>query len=365
MKLHTLIALLLLPSLAVLLGFIGLVTYQTWGSLGPIAHAVLTIDVTALAAYGGGIWYIIGISVLNVLVFLLLYLLLNRLIARPIRVITDSMRDFAKTQTLETMPSFSRSSKEVAEFTTAFIEFAGSVQEVHAHDLEISRVKSDFISTAAHQLRTPLTGIRWALEALEKEPLSESQKALVESATAKSHDLVAIVGTLLDISSIESGKHKYVFADTDLGQVASEVAKDFLPLAAEGKVTLYVEAAPGSCPKVRADGQQIKWVLNNLIENAIRYTPEGGSVRVSMATVPGRVQVLVRDSGIGIAPRDRNNIFERFYRAENAVAKQNKGNGLGLYIARTIATDHGGDLDFASNTDGPGTTFTLSIPTAG
>ena len=87
-------------------------------------------------------------------------------------------------------------------------------------------------------------------------------------------------------------------------------------------------------------------------------------MRISLAHLPGRAQVLVHDTGIGITPKDRNNIFERFYRAENAVAKENKGNGLGLYISRTIATDHGGDLNFSENTDGPGTTFTLSLPLA-
>jgi signal transduction histidine kinase len=106
-------------------------------------------------------------------------------------------------------------------------------------------------------------------------------------------------------------------------------------------------------------------VLTNLVENAIRYTPSGGSVRLSLDAAPGLVRVHVRDTGIGILPKDRQNIFERFFRGGNAVAKENEGNGLGLYIARTIATDHGGDLDFAENADGPGTTFTLSLPIAG
>jgi NtrC-family two-component system sensor histidine kinase KinB len=225
-------------------------------------------------------------------------------------------------------------------------------------------VKSDFISTAAHQLRTPLTGIRWALEALAKEPLSESEKALVENAVSKSRDLVAIVGTLLDISSIESGKHKYVFTKVSLQELVSEVVTDFTVQATERNVMLALDQSSELLPQVRADREQVKWVLNNLVENAIRYTPEGGSVRISFATVPDRVQVLVSDTGIGITQKDRNNIFERFYRAENAIAKENAGNGLGLYIARTVATDHGGDLNFAPNPGGQGTTFTLSLPLA-
>jgi two-component system sensor histidine kinase BaeS len=117
-------------------------------------------------------------------------------------------------------------------------------------------------------------------------------------------------------------------------------------------------------PAVRADRERIKWVLSNIVENAVRYTPAGGTVQLGLALGPGIVFIHVRDTGIGIEPKDRSNIFERFYRAENAIAKENAGNGLGLYIARTIATDHGGDLNFKENTDGPGTTFTLSLPIA-
>jgi signal transduction histidine kinase len=137
-----------------------------------------------------------------------------------------------------------------------------------------------------------------------------------------------------------------------------------MPLAAQTQVNLQYDKDESALPPARGDRERIKWILNNLVENAIRYTPAGGSVHVSASTAPGRIQIRVRDTGIGIAPKDRGNIFERFYRAENAVSKENKGSGLGLYIARTIATDHGGDLNFTQNTEGPGTTFTLSLPTA-
>jgi signal transduction histidine kinase len=225
-------------------------------------------------------------------------------------------------------------------------------------------VKTDFISTAAHQLRTPLTGIRWALEALEKDDLTEGQRQMVADAINKSKDLVAIVGMLLDISSIESGKHKYNFQPLSLQNLVALVVNDFKHLSDECGIHLAYQIPQQGLPNVRADHEQIKWVLNNLVENAIRYTPKGGTVNVSVVTAPKRVQVLVRDTGIGISAKDRNNIFERFYRADNAVAKENKGNGLGLYIARTIATDHGGDLNFSANEGSPGTTFTLSLPLA-
>ncbi len=205
-------------------------------------------------------------------------------------------------------------------------------------------MKSDFISTAAHQLRTPLTGIRWALEALNKQDITEDQRALVASATDKSRQLVAIVGTLLDISSIESGKYKYEFAPVNLVSLAESVTHDMAPMAAERQVTLIFVRGEVRVPDVRADKERIKWIVNNLVENAVRYTPSGGSIRVSAETVGSQVFLRVHDTGIGINNADKSGIFERFYRGENARAKENEGNGLGLYISRQILDVHGGRI---------------------
>ena len=364
MKLRAVLALQLLLSFLVLGCFVALAGRVLWDQLGPLLPQFIDYSGTMVPTSKLLLGYGAMLLLLAILVYLLLFLTLDRLIVRPVKAIGAAMKTFAESRSFASLTSVSTFTAEIREFIKVFADFAGSIEQVHQRDMEISRVKSDFISTAAHQLRTPLTGIRWALEALEKEPITEAQHALVENAVSKSRDLVAIVGTLLDISSIESGKHKYVFVDVDLLQLVSDVVADFTVQAAEHKVILSIARFDDVLPHVRADREQIKWVLNNLIENAIRYTPAGGSVQLMFAVRPERVQILVRDTGIGITPKDRNNIFERFYRADNVVAKENTGNGLGLYIARTIATDHGGDLNFDQNENGPGTTFTLSLPLA-
>ncbi len=285
------------------------------------------------------------------------------LVARPLRALVAAMQTYAASGQHATLPVLEGAPTEIQSLSASLGSFMSRAEELHQHDTEVSRVKSDFISTAAHQFRTPLTGIRWALEALEKEPLTETQRALVSSATDKSKDLVAIVGTLLDISAIESGKYKYAFTQTDMHTVLEELVADFGPGAAQKQISLFYSHEEGQVvPPARADRERIKWVLNNLLDNAIQYTPPGGTVRLSLEATEQRIFVRVKDSGIGILSQDRANIFERFYRAQNAIAKQQKGNGLGLYIARTIATDHGGDLNFVPNTDGPGTTFVLALP---
>lgn len=305
----------------------------------------------------------IGSFVLALTLVALVFFAIGRYIARPLSEVTEAMQAFADTGQKQPMPA-SWAPKEVRTLRRVFDVFTSKVEEVHAHDVEISRIKSDFISTAAHQLRTPLTGIRWALEALQMEPLTDSQKTLVASATEKSHQLVSVVGTLLDISSIESGKYKYDMKRTALNDVVDEVVRDFAALANTSRVSLLFEKTGDASAVVSIDRERVRWVLNNLVENAIKYTPAGGSVRVTTEQAPERAYVRVRDTGIGIPEQDRGNIFQRFYRASNAVSKENGGNGLGLYIARTIATDHGGDLNFAQNENGTGTTFTLSLPLA-
>lgn len=353
-------ALLLTGVFMVSLGSIALSALMLNRELAPLLVGIENNQALVLLVIQTSVASFVLVAALLVLQFLLI----GKFIAEPIRAITRAMKTFSETGNKPELTDTGWVPKEVRTLATAFATFTETVDEVHKHDTEISRVKSDFISTAAHQLRTPLTGIRWALEALQMEQLTESQKSLVTSATEKSHQLVAVVGTLLDISSIESGKYKYTMQRTELDQIVSEVSRDFQELAAKTQVSLLFEKTGEGSPVVNVDRERIRWVLNNLVENAIRYTPPGGSVRVTSEIAPGRAYVRVKDTGIGIAPENKGNIFERFYRAPNAIAKENGGNGLGLYIARTVATDHGGDLNFESNGAGLGTTFVLSLPLA-
>ena len=364
MSIRLLLVLLFAVSLAAILGFIAftlriillLLDDVIPASISVIGYTFSTVSVIAVAG--------LMLFFLIVLLFYLLYLVIDRMIVRPMKSIASALHEFAEHNHQVPLPPVSRTTNEVRWMADVFVEFTDSVERVHKRDMEVSLMKSDFISTAAHQLRTPMTGIRWALEALQKSGLNTDQQLLVDSAVGKSHDLVGIIGTLLDITSIESGKYHYKFEPIDVGALAGEIVKDFEPLALTQKVTLYYQQPEHPPGAAHADRERIKWVMNNLIENAIRYTPAGGSVQVSLEGGAGLVFVRVKDTGIGIQKGDQANIFERFYRAQNAIQKENAGNGLGLYIARTIATDHGGDLHFKANEAGPGTTFTLSLPVA-
>ncbi len=301
------------------------------------------------------------------LIIALLFSIMVHSIAQPIHNLTTAMDIFAQKNERRSILLARLTPREIRTLILTFINLSERVEGAHKRTVENIRVKSDFISTAAHQLRTPLTGIRWALEALEQDAsLTDEEKTLVKDAEEKSHALVSIVSTLLDISSIESGKYRYTFAPVDMNELPQKTVQDFQHLAHERNITLEYKLPTKPLMPVRADKERIQWILNNVIENAIRYTPSGGFVTIWSEIISKHMVLThITDTGIGISKTDRGNIFERFYRAGNAIAKENAGNGLGLYIARTIATDHGGDLNFAANENGIGTTFTLSLPVVG
>ena len=182
----------------------------------------------------------------------------------------------------------------------------------------------------------------------------ESFLALIGDETSR---LAELVGDVLDTSRIEAGTFSYRFEEVDLGSMVEEAVE--AAVLAQQEVPVLASVRDG-LPTIRGDRARLRQVLGNLIENAVKYSPEGGEVRVSAAARNGSVQIDVRDSGPGI-PRDQQaRIFEKFGRVDVPGASK-PGTGLGLFIARSIAEAHGGSLEVTSGA-GPGATFTLSLP---
>jgi signal transduction histidine kinase len=248
---------------------------------------------------------------------------------------------------------------------------ATAVQNIRAYEAErrwveelarLSQLRADFVSLVSHELRSPMAAVIGAARTLEDRwrMLSAAQResflALIGDETAR---LAELVGDVLDTSRIEAGTFSYRFEEVDLGRVVDE-AVDIAALAQQD-VTV-VASVPGTLPTIRGDRARLRQVLGNLIENAVKYSPEGGEVRVSAVTSNGAVRIAVRDAGPGI-PRDQQaRIFEKFGRVDVPGASK-PGTGLGLFIARSIAEAHGGSLDVASGAE-PGSTFTLTLPAA-
>jgi PAS domain S-box-containing protein len=229
---------------------------------------------------------------------------------------------------------------------------------------EVSRLKSDFVSFAAHQLRTPLSGIKWMLEVAGEEPgLSPSVASCISDAAASAERLIGMVGELLDMSRLESGSLTTVLRETDFVALAHAVADEVGPLVAKKKHVLSVTGHEGLA-LVTVDEQLLRQAMLNIISNAIKYTPGGGEIAIAMTRTAESISWLVRDNGIGIPKSAQARLFEKFYRADNAEAVDTNGKGLGLYMVRLIVTRFGGRLHWTSE-EGQGTTFGFDLPLGG
>jgi PAS domain S-box-containing protein len=224
------------------------------------------------------------------------------------------------------------------------------------------RLKSDFVSFATHQLRTPLSGIRWMLE-LAQDEAEGVVATCIEDARNSAERLIRLVNDLLDVSRVEDGQLAAAPEPIDLAALARCVIAELRPLAHEKAQTIVETSAPGSLPAVMVDPQLARQVVLNLLSNAIKYTPENGSVTVNIAVVGESVECRVTDTGIGIPESGQRKLFEKFYRADNAVAVDTEGTGLGLYLVRLIVERSGGQIGCESR-EGAGSTFRFTLPLA-
>lgn len=230
---------------------------------------------------------------------------------------------------------------------------------------ELDRQKDAFVSTVSHELRTPLTSISGYAEMLAHGAAGEltpEQLRLVEVIDRNTHRLQGIIEDILLLSTIEANDARAAHHEVDMAAVAQDVGENLLPVAGRKDVDLVV-VAPHPAP-VEGDPAHLERALTNLVANAVKFTPGGGRVRVSVATTDGRVVATVEDSGIGIPAAQVPELFNRFYRASNAETASIPGTGLGLSIVRQIAVEHRGTVRVTSR-EGEGSTFHLDLPAAG
>lgn len=228
------------------------------------------------------------------------------------------------------------------------------------------RSKSEFVTVASHQLRGPVTSINWALESLARDQdLSEESQALVENALKGGQQLLKIIEDLINIAKIEEGRFGYTFEPTDIAYFINNILTQVMPQARRASIKVYFDQPKDPLPSVLINQEKMTMVFYNFLDNAIRYNVQNGEVVVKVEPVKDEsfIQVSIHDTGIGIPPEQINNIFGKFFRAENAVKFQTEGSGLGLYINKNIILAHGGKL-WAESEMNRGTTFYFTLPTS-
>jgi len=227
------------------------------------------------------------------------------------------------------------------------------------HFKELDRIKSEFVSTVSHDLRTPLTTIQGYVSLLDRVgPLNEQQQEFVQRIRTSVADITELIGELLDLGRIEAG-HDMEMEPVQMEEIVSSVVEECRPLAMAKRQELRWEPQP--LPAVQGNPRRLRQVVENLLSNAIKYTQEGGWVAVEASAAEHYLLVRVSDNGIGIPLADQPYIFERFYRVESEETQGIKGTGLGLTIVRSVVEKHGGRV-WVESRPGEGSVFSVVLP---
>lgn len=225
---------------------------------------------------------------------------------------------------------------------------------------ELDRLKSEFVSIASHQLRTPLSAIKWFSEIVSDEGgLNSMQQHALKRVGESNERMINLVNSLLDVSKIEAKKLKSDIQPTSLAEIIHALLPEVTLKAQQKKQNLEIHI-PNDLPKVLADGKLMTQVYLNVIHNAIKYTPDKGTISLSLFNEDGWVISTIKDNGPGIPEKEQAHLFQKFFRGTKASKEHTEGSGLGLFIAKSMVEDIGGTIRFES-TIGKGTTFVISL----
>jgi len=222
--------------------------------------------------------------------------------------------------------------------------------------LEVDREKSNFITVTSHQLRTPLTEIRWSLEALLLKKLDSESHQIVQKSSTGINRLVGIVNDMMSAGAVAAVLEKSSFPITPLIETAIQ---ELSALASQKQVQVSFSRPPDDIT-IQADRDKIKLIVKNIIDNAIRYSPKK-SVEISVSTEGENVNIKIKDMGEGIPSEEYDTIFKKFFRGKRALLLEPDGSGVGLYTAQSVIKKHGGKISFVSS-PGQGTTFIITLP---
>lgn len=244
----------------------------------------------------------------------------------------------------------------ILSVTTSITRFVGQLSK-------LNRMKSEFVSVASHQLRTPLSAIRWETELLlskHVEGLDARQLKTIENISSLSHKMTRLVNDLLDVAQIDQKRLILKRKPFDLAKNVETSLEELKPIFYERHIE-YAFKAEKNLPMAVADQEKMKLVVDNLIGNAVKYTTSGGKVEIGLFQRKENLVFEVKDNGVGIPEEQQDRVFQKFFRSDNAAKYQTEGTGLGLYIAKNVIEQLGGKIWFQS-IENVGSIFSFSLP---
>ncbi len=228
----------------------------------------------------------------------------------------------------------------------------------------VEKMKTEFVSLAAHQLRTPLSVIKWTLRIMldrELGDITAEQEEFLEKTYQSNERMISLINDLLDVTRIEEGRYIYKSTLASLEHVILSVVNSYKAEIDRKAIHFEFKSQDLPLPKVLIDAEKMDLTVQNLLDNALRYTPKGGEVTVSLKYDKKEIECSVKDTGVGIPKDQQERIFSKFFRGANVIRMETEGTGLGLFIAKNIVEAHGGKIWFESK-EGKGSTFYFTLP---
>jgi signal transduction histidine kinase len=287
---------------------------------------------------------------LAIMVALAITFWLSRRISAPIHALTIANKRIGEGDFSRRLPFWGKD--EVGELINSFNSMADRLKEAE-------QIRRDLVADVAHELRAPVSSIRAYLEAMRDGLMDTNTKSL-DSLYEDIILLSRLIDDLQTLSLADAGQLSLVYQPEDISHIVNSVAESVQPKAVAKRINLTVNF-PERLPPTKVDAQRLSQILHNLLDNAIRHTPSGGSVLVNIVETDKSIKVTVSDTGEGIPPEDLPHMFERFYRVDKSRSKATGGSGLGLTIARRLVEAHGGKIEVRSKL-GEGSEFTFTIP---
>ncbi|MDP2894284.1 MAG: HAMP domain-containing sensor histidine kinase, partial [Sulfurimonas sp.] len=247
----------------------------------------------------------------------------------------------------------------------AGLEKAHSELRELASELErAAKVKSEFLSNMSHELRTPLNSINGFSEVLYDETfgsLNVKQKQYVNNVLISGKHLLALINQILDMAKVEAGKMTLSLSTISMSNIINEISMLVTDLVHKNKLNILLEI-DDDLPNIEADELKVKEALYNLLSNAVKFTPEGGTIGVQAKRVDEEIEVVIWDTGIGIAPENMGRLFEGFFRVDTPYSRITEGTGLGLPLSKKLVELHGGKFSVESDGINKGTSVRFTLP---
>lgn len=284
-------------------------------------------------------------------------------IARPVRLIMKNIKEISLGNLNINIPT--KRKDEFGIIINLFNEMTAKLKTVKERDEEISKIKSNFVTVASHQLRTPVSGVRWGLDMLSSElkgPLNQDQKDIVNKCIERNNETIKNIDDLLNTSQIEENNFLYEMQETMIGALLEKTLKNFETQSKIKNRKIVFENKLKEDIKLFIDPYRIHTVFSNIIDNAFNYGTKDTDIEISLLTEGEFVLIQIANYGMNIPKIDQEKMFKKFFRSENAILTKPNGIGLGLYICKKIINYHKGKIVLFSNEESSKTIFSIYLP---